>query len=103
MASKVQLTEEEAALYDRQLRLWGSSYQEKLLNARLLVVGFRGLGAEILKNDVLAGVGAITMLDSEDVAEQDLGSNYFLREEDVGLKVSLSLLSSFSPSSRLLQ
>lgn len=82
------LTEDEAALYDRQLRLWGVEAQNRMLGSNLLVVGFRGVAAEVLKNTILAGVGAITMLDAEDVMEQDLGSNYFLREEDVGLKVS---------------
>lgn len=89
MSAAQQLTEDEAALYDRQLRLWGVEAQNRMLSSSLLIAGgFRGLAAEVSKNCVLAGVGKITLLDSEDVKESDLGANYFLREEEVGLKVS---------------
>ena len=37
----------------------------------------------------MAGVGRVTLLDGEDVAEEDLGANYFVREDDVGKKVRL--------------
>lgn len=53
----------------------------------VLLYTLRGLSAEIAKNIVLAGVGTVTLLDDKDVVEDDLGANFFLREEDVGLKV----------------
>lgn len=81
------ITEEEAALYDRQLRLWGVEAQRKMQNAAVLIYGFRGLAAEIAKNIVLAGVGKVTLLDEQDITEVDLGANFFLREEDVSQKV----------------
>jgi ubiquitin-like 1-activating enzyme E1 A len=52
------------------------------------------VAAEITKNIVLAGVGSITLLDAEDVRADDLGANFFLREEDVGTKVAPSRLTS---------
>ncbi len=48
------------------------------------VVGARGLGAEVAKNLVLSGVGAVTLHDEGLVAQSDLGANLLLREEDVG-------------------
>lgn len=83
------LSEEEAALLDRQLRLWGVEAQTRMLNSSVLVYGFRGVGTEVVKTLVLAGVGAVTLLDERDVAVADLGSNFFLRQDDVGQKVSL--------------
>ncbi|GAA5838218.1 hypothetical protein JCM9279_004160 [Rhodotorula babjevae] len=81
------ITEDEAKLYDRQLRLWGAAAQARMLAARVLFAGrFRGLAVDAVKNVVLAGVGSVTLLDSEELAEEDLGSNYFAREEEVGHK-----------------
>ncbi|KDE04732.1 hypothetical protein MVLG_04871 [Microbotryum lychnidis-dioicae p1A1 Lamole] len=80
------ITEDEAALYDRQLRLWGVEAQNRMRQAKVLIVNFRSLAAEIAKNIVLAGVGQVTLLDEQNVHEQDLGANFFLREDDVGQK-----------------
>ena len=50
-----ELGEKEAALYDRQIRLWGIQAQEKMQNSKILVSGVSGIHCEILKNLVLAG------------------------------------------------
>ncbi|GAA6038835.1 hypothetical protein JCM8097_002919 [Rhodosporidiobolus ruineniae] len=85
--AQAQITDEEAALYDRQIRLWGAAAQSRLQAARVLLAGrFRGIAVDAAKNVVLAGVGALTLLDGEDLLEEDLGSNYFAREEEVGQK-----------------
>ncbi|VEL14374.1 unnamed protein product, partial [Protopolystoma xenopodis] len=55
------ITEEEAALYDRQIRLWGLDAQNKLKGSRILILGMSGLAAEISKNIVLAGVSCLTI------------------------------------------
>ncbi|TNY17219.1 hypothetical protein DMC30DRAFT_357440 [Rhodotorula diobovata] len=81
------ITEDEAKLYDRQLRLWGAAAQARMLAARVLVAGrFRGLAVDAVKNVVLAGIGSLTLLDGDDLAEEDVGSNYFAREDEVGQK-----------------
>ncbi|SCV74739.1 BQ2448_7768 [Microbotryum intermedium] len=80
------ITEDEAALYDRQLRLWGVEAQNRMRQAKVLILNFRSLAAEIAKNIVLAGVGQVTLLDDQDVQEEDLGANFFLREHEVGQK-----------------
>ncbi|GAA6059903.1 hypothetical protein JCM10212_005286 [Sporobolomyces blumeae] len=79
------ITEDEAALYDRQLRLWGVEAQNRMRNASIVVAGrFKGLAAEVAKNIVLAGIGKLALVDDESIEWRDLGSNYWAREEDVG-------------------
>ena len=58
-------------------------------NARILVVGVTALSNEVLKNIVLAGVCHVSILDDQNVVEQDLGGQFFLRKEDVGKNVSI--------------
>lgn len=62
-------------------------------NASVLVITLRGIAVEVVKNIVLAGVGSITILDDQEVKGEDLGANYFVREEEVGLKVRPLLFS----------
>jgi ubiquitin-like 1-activating enzyme E1 A len=78
------ISADEIALYDRQIRLWGMAVQEKLRRANILLIGIKGLGSEIAKNLVLAGVGVLTILDHEMVTEEDLGAQFFLSETQVG-------------------
>ncbi|GAA5875169.1 hypothetical protein JCM16303_005032 [Sporobolomyces ruberrimus] len=83
--SSTSITEDEAALYDRQLRLWGVEAQNRIKNSNVLLCGeFRGISTEVAKNVVLAGVGKIALMDSKKVEWKDLGSGYWEREEDVG-------------------
>jgi ubiquitin-like 1-activating enzyme E1 A len=59
-------------------------------NATILIVRLRGVATEAIKNIVLAGIGRLIVIDSEDVAEEDLGAGFFFRDEDVGRKVRLN-------------
>ncbi|KAH7920475.1 hypothetical protein BV22DRAFT_1021116, partial [Leucogyrophana mollusca] len=77
---------DEAAVYDRQIRLWGLEAQQKMRNATILVVRLRGTATEAIKNIVLAGIGKLVVVDSEEVHEEDLGAGFFFRDEDVGTK-----------------
>jgi molybdopterin/thiamine biosynthesis adenylyltransferase len=56
-------------------------------NATILVVNFRGVATETIKNILLAGIGKLIICDCEDVAAEDLGAGFFFRDEDVGKKV----------------
>lgn len=58
-------------------------------NASICVVNLRGVATELIKNLVLAGIGELIILDSENVQEEDLGAGFFFRENDVGKKVRL--------------
>ncbi|XP_053671527.1 SUMO-activating enzyme subunit 1 [Anopheles nili] len=79
-----QLTEQEAELYDRQIRLWGLDSQKRLRSARILISGLNGLGAEIAKNIILAGVKSVTLLDTQNVMEQDFCSQFLVPQSAVG-------------------
>ncbi|KAI9025585.1 hypothetical protein DFJ74DRAFT_705073 [Hyaloraphidium curvatum] len=90
------IDDEEAQLYDRQMRLWGLDGQQRwslgrlglllseMRNVKILVIGMKALSNEVVKNTVLAGVGGITILDPENVEPHDLGAQFFLRESDIG-------------------
>jgi len=60
--------------------------QRRMRSSVVLFCGFRALNAEICKNVVLAGV-SVAIQDSAIVEEQDLGANFFLRNEHVGKNV----------------
>ncbi|XP_066559960.1 SUMO-activating enzyme subunit 1 [Amia ocellicauda] len=72
------ISEEEAAQYDRQIRLWGLDAQKRLRASRVLLVGLRGLGAEVAKNLILAGVKGLTLLDHEQVTEESSRAQFLI-------------------------
>jgi ubiquitin-like 1-activating enzyme E1 A len=76
------ISEDEIALYDRQIRLWGMKAQEKIRGANILLITIKALANEIAKNLVLAGIGSLTLLDDETVKEVDLGAQFLLSEVD---------------------
>ncbi|CAG8894875.1 unnamed protein product [Penicillium egyptiacum] len=81
------ISADEIALYDRQIRLWGVHAQEKIRSANILLVTMKALANEVAKNLVLAGIGSLTIIDHQDVTEEDLGAQFFIaeaqREQDV--------------------
>ncbi|PKI82809.1 E1 ubiquitin-activating enzyme [Malassezia vespertilionis] len=80
------VTEDEAALYDRQIRLWGLEAQNKMRSAHVVVVCFSGVATEVIKNIVLSGIGSLTIVDSELVRPDDLGAGFFFRDTDISRK-----------------
>jgi len=96
----VQITEDEAAVYDRQIRLWGLEAQQRMRNATIMVVRLRGTATETIKNIVLAGIGKLVIIDDQSVSEEDLGTGFFFRDEDVNKKrvdVAKSRVESLNP------
>ena len=79
------MSADEIALYDRQIRLWGVQAQEKIRSANILLIGLKGLGTEVAKNLVLAGIGTLTILDHELVTDDDLGTQFFVSQEQIGM------------------
>ena len=57
---------------------------KRMAASDVLVIGLSGLGVEIAKNICLAGVKSVTLSDPTQVTLPDLGTQFFLREEDVG-------------------
>ncbi|RKP37045.1 hypothetical protein BJ085DRAFT_39928 [Dimargaris cristalligena] len=71
------ITEEEAALYDRQIRLWGLDAQQRLRNSRIRVAGLKSpIALELCKNLVLAGIGQLFLMDNRLVEASDLTTLY---------------------------
>ena len=70
--------------YSRQIGAFGLEAMLKLVRMKVLLVGVRGVGIETAKNTVLAGVHTLSLFDPEPTRVQDLGSNFFLTEADVG-------------------
>ncbi|XP_062115913.1 SUMO-activating enzyme subunit 1B-1-like isoform X2 [Humulus lupulus] len=77
-----ELTEQETALYDRQIRVWGADAQRRLSKAHILVSGMKGVAAEFCKNIVLAGVGSLTLVDDRVVTEEALDANFLIPPDD---------------------
>ncbi|KAF4661620.1 NEDD8-activating enzyme E1 regulatory subunit [Perkinsus olseni] len=71
--------------YDRQIRLWGGHGQKALMESKILALGSTSVISETLKNLVLPGVGNFTVVDDLPVSERDLGQNFFVRREDLGI------------------
>uniref|UniRef100_A0A8V5GUL0 SUMO-activating enzyme subunit 1 n=1 Tax=Melopsittacus undulatus TaxID=13146 RepID=A0A8V5GUL0_MELUD len=78
------ISEEEAAQYDRQIRLWGLEAQKRLRASRVLLVGMKGLGAEVAKNLILAGVKGLTMLDHQQVSQEDTRAQFLIPVGSLG-------------------
>lgn len=72
--------------YNRQISLpeIGISGQEKLANAKILVIGAGGLGCPVLQNLVAGGVGCIGIVDGDGVEETNLHRQFLYTLNDCG-------------------
>lgn len=70
----------------------------RLRTANILLINMRALANEIAKNLVLAGVGSMRIVDSETVVDDDLGSQFFVSDQHLGMNVQFSSASKPSPS-----
>uniref|UniRef100_A0AAV1TGF1 Ubiquitin-like 1-activating enzyme E1A n=1 Tax=Peronospora matthiolae TaxID=2874970 RepID=A0AAV1TGF1_9STRA len=91
MTTQETFTAAEAAVYDRQMRLWGVEAQKRLQRSHVLVSGLTTLGSELVKNLVLAGI-SVTLHDSQVVTQRAVESQFFLSEEDVGKNRAVACL-----------
>lgn len=66
--------------------------QQKIRNANVLLITMKGLGNEIAKNLVLAGIGSLTIMDHETTTAADLGTQ-FLNSQDSGATRAQAALS----------
>ncbi|KAI9298589.1 ubiquitin-activating emzyme E1 [Neoconidiobolus thromboides FSU 785] len=70
--------------YSRQIYVYGLEGQKKLATNKVLIFGLNGLGLEVAKNLILSGVGSVSIFDDKRVTIDDLSSQYFLTEDDIG-------------------
>lgn len=80
------LTEIEKRRYKLQMVLpgVGGEGQEKLKNAKVLVVGIGGLGSQVLQYLTAMGVGTLGFLDFDIIEEPNLSHQVFYGMEDIG-------------------
>jgi len=68
-------------LYDRQIRTYGFDACNKIINSSVLVINLsKGLGTEICKNLVLAGINTLYLYDNDLINEEDLLTGYYYNE-----------------------
>uniref|UniRef100_A0A8C6YRS6 Ubiquitin-like modifier-activating enzyme 6 n=1 Tax=Nothoprocta perdicaria TaxID=30464 RepID=A0A8C6YRS6_NOTPE len=67
----------------RQRYVLGDTAMQKMAQSHVFLSGIGGLGVEIAKNIILAGVKALTVHDTKQCTKWDLGINFFIREDDV--------------------
>ena len=71
-------------LYSRQLYVLGADGMSRMLHSDILIIGLNGLGVEIAKNIILAGVRSVTLYDPKPVQLEDLTSQFYLNEQHIG-------------------
>ena len=78
------MNQDNELLYSRQIASYGSKAMNKISQLKLLIYGIRGLGIEISKNIILAGPKKVTIYDNNRIHINDLSSNFYLEEKDIG-------------------
>lgn len=88
MASKMEVDgahkDIDEGLYSRQLYVLSREAMAKITKTDVLIVGLTGLGVELAKNTILAGVRSVTLHDDDVATISDLSSQFYLSESDVG-------------------
>lgn len=89
---EAELTEEEClplgGRYDKQIAVFGRSFQERLGNLRFFVVGAGAIGCEYLKNFAMIGLGAgekgeVIVTDMDLIEKSNLNRQFLFRPSDV--------------------
>jgi len=71
-------------LHSRTLYVLGHEAMAKMSQAKVLLIGLRGLGVEIAKNVILTGVREFALFDNEPTTMLDLAAQFYLSESDIG-------------------
>lgn len=71
-------------LYSRQIYVLGEEAMKKMNESSVLLIGMKGVGVEIAKDIILAGVHNVSIYDNEKVEYSNLSSNFYLNENDIG-------------------
>lgn len=79
----METAEVDEKLYSRQLYVMGHEAQRRMMASSVLMIGCSGLGVEIGKNCVLAGINSLMIYDPSPANYYDMGGNFYLTEKDV--------------------
>lgn len=77
-------TKIDEGLYSRQLYVLGREGQAKMSASSVLVCGLNGVGCEVAKNVILAGVKAVTLFDPTPATWYDVGGSPYVAPAHVG-------------------
>src|SRR4030095_5886388 len=93
--------------YQRQIALpeFGEEGQQKLLNAKVLVIGAGGLGCPVLQYLAAAGIGTIGIVDDDVVALNNLHRQVLYSVSDLGLSKAdraAQILDQLNPGIRIM-
>jgi ubiquitin-activating enzyme E1 len=62
----------------------GHEAQRRMMASKALLVGCSGLGVEVAKNCILAGIHSLVIVDPLPADSYDLGGNFYLSKSDIG-------------------
>lgn len=68
--------------FDRSVRFFGKQGQEKLAAVRATVIGIGGLGTHVVQQLALLGVGHLSLVDNEELADSDRNRYVGARHDD---------------------
>ena len=90
----------------RQIRTYGIEITKILSKLKILIIGLRGYGVEIAKNIILSNPYKVAIFDKEICKINDLGCNYFLKDENATKKerrdeACLKKLSDLNPTTKV--
>jgi len=68
--------------FDRQLPLFGKAGQDRLRAARVAVIGAGGTGSAVIPQLALLGVGAMVVVDHDDIEESNRNRHFCARHSD---------------------
>lgn len=77
------------SLYSRQLYVLGKHAMEKMSKSSILISGLSGVGIEIAKCVILGGVSNVTLHDTTNLTHEDLCTNYYITDSDIGKKKTI--------------
>jgi len=83
-ASRTEDCEDEAQIFDRQIRAFGAPGQAALKRLRVGVVGAGGTGSSLAEQLIRLGVGEITVLDGQDLDGSNVTRVYGSTLDDAG-------------------
>lgn len=71
--------------FSRTERILGKEAMERLANARVAVFGVGGVGGYAVEALVRGGVGALDLIDNDQVAESNLNRQIIATKETIGM------------------